>query len=494
MKGFTVVLILVLSPAVTLAGPTPEIEASPPRGVILAVYDTGQALVSDLRSVTLARGENWVRFTGLPTRLEAASVSFGTVGGSVKVEATEQYFQNDLGDLASLLARYSGQPAEVSTAGETGKGQLLAAGTGNEEGLPSVVLRSDDGSTRIYPNPGVIEQIRLPGVRLGEASGPSLFCRLSSSREGPVNLRMWYMTRGLSWTLSYEILLEEGGAAAELLTRAALQNQSGGDFENARVNLVATTRGRGWSLYEAATRPSVEEAPVPIRYPYGAEDPLPEPVATASSVLTTLEVPGQIALKSGETRYFQLLRVEKLPIRRFYVYDGVRFDRFQRNRRTDWNYGTEFHRDVELRLAFDNTESVGLGFELPPGILHLYSRRKDKTVDSLSESRLPGVPAGEAADLSLGSARGLSGERERTAYNEVVPLREVEESFEIRLFNGSPDEVEIRVVEHLYRGAQFDIVKSDTEYTKTGPQTIEFRPVLKPGGKRSVHYTARYRW
>ena len=50
------------------------------------------------------------------------------------------------------------------------------------------------------------------------------------------------------------------------------------------------------------------------------------------------------------------------------------------------------------------------------------------------------------------------------------------------------------MVEHLYRWVDYEIVKADADYTATAPQTVEFRPVLKPGGKKSIHYTVRYRW
>ena len=85
-------------------------------------------------------------------------------------------------------------------------------------------------------------------------------------------------------------------------------------------------------------------------------------------------------------------------------------------------------------------------------------------------------------------------ERARTGYTEVTPLHEYEESFEIRIENQSERATEVRVVEHLYRWPDYEIVRADTEYNETGPQTIEFRPLVKPGGKRSVHYTVRYSW
>ncbi len=73
-------------------------------------------------------------------------------------------------------------------------------------------------------------------------------------------------------------------------------------------------------------------------------------------------------------------------------------------------------------------------------------------------------------------------------------MHEYEETFEIRLTNLGEEAALVRVVEHLYRGPEFEIVKADSEYTQTGPQTIEFRPELKPGARRALHYTVRYRW
>lgn len=465
----------------------PDVEASAPRGVILSIYDYGQTLVSDLRSATLAKGPNRVRFGGLPALLDPASVSLGAVGGAAEVALNEQEFARPAEDLAGFLARYQGQRAEVSAKGSSSEGRLVASV--EPSARPAVVLQSDDGSVSIFPDPGAVERIRVPAA----VSGSVLTCLLSSPGEGPANLRMWYTTRGLAWDAAYEMQLDEGSGEADLLLRAALHNRSGGSFDNARIRLVTTIRGRPEGSPGASSRLPGEEVTTPFRYAYGLENPVPESFL-APAEHAALDVPGVMALPAGATRFVQLARAPKVPVRRFFIYDGARFDRFQRNRRTDWNFGTEFHREVEQRVGFDNTEAAGLGFALPPGSLRLYTRRADGSVDGLVEGRLPALGPGGSADVSLGSARGLSGERERTGYNEIVPLREYEESFEIRLANRTADEVEIRVVEHVYRGGQFEIVKSDADYAMTGEQKLEFRPTLKPGGDKSIHYTVRYRW
>jgi hypothetical protein len=70
----------------------------------------------------------------------------------------------------------------------------------------------------------------------------------------------------------------------------------------------------------------------------------------------------------------------------------------------------------------------------------------------------------------------------------------VEESFEITLRNRKKEAVEIRVVEHLFRWANWSIVEKSQEFQKTDAQSIEFRVPLKPDEEKVVTYKVRYTW
>jgi hypothetical protein len=50
------------------------------------------------------------------------------------------------------------------------------------------------------------------------------------------------------------------------------------------------------------------------------------------------------------------------------------------------------------------------------------------------------------------------------------------------------------VVEHLYRGERYEIVKTDTEYRTTAPQVIEFDVPIQAAGQKTIRYTVRYHW
>ncbi len=115
-------------------------------------------------------------------------------------------------------------------------------------------------------------------------------------------------------------------------------------------------------------------------------------------------------------------------------------------------------------------------------------------MEYLGEDHLAATPAGGEGVARVGPARGLRGERVRTSYTEITPLHVYEESFQINLENDTDESVEVAVVEHLYRWPDYEIVRADTAYERTGEQTITFQPTLKPGGRRSLHYTVRYSW
>ena len=470
-----------------------ETEASPPVRATMAVYDRGFALINELRRVNLSQGENEVRFTQLPARLDSGSVSFTPLAGPGDMDIREQRYAYDLDRVEHLFDRYQGETIAVEKGAQTVEGQLLSVSPEEgdaESGHRPLTLLGADGEVSVFAGRESIGRVIFPDAAGRAFLTPTLLWRVEAREEGPQNLRLSYVAEAITWRASYECVFGEEENVAYLSGRIALANESGGHFDAARVKLVVTEKGETHDPL-AGRGAAVEPR---LRYAYGITAPVLERQAASAGIMHEYELARPVSMRSGDTVYTQLCSAEKLPVRRFYVYDGVVFDQFPRNRKNDWNYGTEFRRTVETHVEFDNDKNVGLGLDLPPGSFRLYQTRGEETVDLVGEDVFAGAPAGENGHVLLGPARELEGERERTGYSEVTPLHEYEESFEIRLANHSEESVEIRVVEHLYRWPEYEIVRADTEYRETGAQTIEFLPRLKPGGKRSVHYTVRYRW
>ncbi|HMP77732.1 MAG TPA: hypothetical protein PKE12_15660 [Kiritimatiellia bacterium] len=472
------------------ADPARAVEASPPRQVTLQIYDSGLTLVNELRSLVVPAGESPVVVRPLPARLDPASVSVTPTAGGRGLDVLEQRFEHDLADAGRLLRRYLERAVTVGSGAAAREGRLVGLPAWREAPYASepLVLAQPDGSLLSFFSANDAGRVSFPGAASVAFAQPTLLWQARPAAEGQQNFRLGYLVEGLSWRAVYDVVLAAEATQAQLSGRVGIENRSGGRYEDASVMLVETERGR---LVD--TIADAFESP-PHRYAYGIPVPRDERSVASLAPVQTHAIERKITLADGDTVYVPLASALQLPVDRIFVYDGVRFDRFQRNRRNDWNYGTEYHTTVDTHLEFENTGSAGLGVHLPPGRLRLYQQRADGAVDLLGEDALASVASGARGQVRVGPARGLRGERERTGYTEVRPLREYEESFEIRLSNDSDQAAVIRVVEHLYRWSEYEIVKSDAEYKVTGPQTIEFRPELKPGGRRAIHYTVRYRW
>lgn len=326
-----------------------------------------------------------------------------------------------------------------------------------------------------------------------ETARTRLRCRVDSRTEGPTRLRLLYGVEGLSWRANYVLLIREGESVGTLSVRAAIENKSGRDLGEARVRLVETERGLFGAGDQTAgsTRGSASEG---LRYLYGDVEPQLERAAASPAYSRVFDVPRTVSVPEGATVHVTLLERANAPVARFYVYDGVKLDRFEKNPRNDWNYGTAYQPLVDSYLEIGPLAAGDQSVALPRGRLMAAVVRADETADVLGYGLVRPPGGGEAIRAQMGPARGLGGVRERVSYTEITPFREYEETFSIRLENDSSEDVEIRVVEHLYRWPVYEIVKADTEYTKTAPQTIEFRPTVKAGGNRVVNYTVRYRW
>jgi hypothetical protein len=52
----------------------------------------------------------------------------------------------------------------------------------------------------------------------------------------------------------------------------------------------------------------------------------------------------------------------------------------------------------------------------------------------------------------------------------------------------------VRVVEHLYRGENWEIAVKSDEYRKIDSHTVEFLVKIGPDEEKVVTYTAHYTW
>ena len=105
------------------------------------------------------------------------------------------------------------------------------------------------------------------------------------------------------------------------------------------------------------------------------------------------------------------------------------------------------------------------------------------------------TPQDETVRIYTGNAFDLTGERRRTSYIDRDGKEfSATESFEIKIRNHKKEPMDVHVVEHLYRGTNWDIVSNSADYQKKDSHTIDFPVTIPPDGEKVITYTAHYSW
>lgn len=461
--------------------------AAPPRSIVLTIQDNGHAQVAETHDLEQPGPDGLVRISPLPATLLPASVGAAPIERGETLDIRAQRFAFDLADDDALFRAFRGMPL-ICRKGETTLAGRLASVPDFSGPAPALTLEAEGQPVRFIPDLRELDAVEFP-ARADLARTPTLIWDLGSGQVPPAGVQLHYAAAGFSWSAAHEAVLADDGRTMTLATRVCIRNQTGRDFPNARIRLALTDKGRFAPLVPAAGDPRAAKVPA-LRYSVDGQAWIPERAAAATTVIATYDLLRPLTLPAGaEVRAG--LAAATVPVETTYVYDGVRFDRFQRNRRSDWNLGTESSPVVETRLVFRH-EQAG---PLPPGEFRLLRGAADRALDWLGTDWLPALKPGETATLNLGPAAGLSGQRLRTGYAEIEPLKSAEETFEITLENQTAEDRTIAVIEHLYRGESHEITAASAEHAPgADPHSIRFQVPVKAGTKKSFTYTVHYTW
>jgi hypothetical protein len=337
---------------------------------------------------------------------------------------------------------------------------------------------------------------------------PTLNWLLQSDKPGQFDAEVGYVTEGLDWSASYNLVSPEKGDLVDLVGWITMNNNCGKTFENATIKLMAGDvnkiqpqafggGGGGRFRMMQAMNAAGEDAPAVTE--------------KAFDEFHLYSIARPTTLHDRETKQVEFVHAEKVYAPTIYVYDAASDYRFYGGLNSDRNWGQTDNKKILVQREFVNAETNQLGIALPAGKLRFYRRDDDSQLEFVGENTIDHTPRNETIRVTTGNAFDLVGERKQTAFkirmpNDVVDPNTgiatpatgtpwIDESFEIKLRNRKKDApVEIRVVEHLYRWSNWEITAKSDEFKKTDAQTIEFRIPVKPDEEKTVTYTVHYSW
>ncbi len=448
--------------------------------------------LSGTAAILISPGVNNVNYTEATAHLEPDSVVLRDPTGRKALQILEQNYRADPVSQGLLMNYYEGKTIDFEVTGIENKaatrqiirGKIIRSGAALDGG--TAPLEVDGKLTFTVPgNP------LFPSLPDDSILKPTLTWQLNAGKGGPLDAELSYVTEGMSWHADYNVVAPEKGDTVDIVGWVTMDNQTGKTFQEAKIKLMAgdVNKVQPMELGRYNNRSSMLAA--------AAVPPVSEK-SFDEYHLYTLERPA--TLRDHETKQVEFVHANGVKARSLYVYDGAQIEPFrfagwnQENIRDDREYGTQSNTKVWVMREFSNSESNHLGIALPKGRVRFYRSDADGQMEFTGENTIDHTPRDEVIRVTTGNAFDLVGERKRVNFKVDNRGHSMEESFEIKLRNHKKEQMEIRVVEHLYRWDNWEVTEKSDEFVKTDARTMEFRVAVAPNAEKIVTYTVHYSW
>lgn len=351
--------------------------ASAQGDVAVTIYQNGQSLVQDTRRMNLPGGRSKQEFPDVSAQIRAETVTLTGPG----IGIVEQNFDYDLLTPAKLMEKAVGQTitllrTNVATGAETRvRAKVLAANGGVvlQIGETIEVLRDDGLPVRV-----IFEKVP-PNLR----ARPTLSVTLES-KGGMTPTTLTYLTPGLGWSSDYVTLFDDAKQTIDVQGWVTLTNNTGTDYSNADVLLVAgnPNQGRGRRNFQTQYNPStgtIDEAGTESNDRERLGDYYLYPLGERTTI------------SNAQQKQVSFLDVKAAPARSTYEFNN------------GWLATNEAASAASV-LKFSTSRGGGLGDQLPSGTMRVYMRDKRGDPQFIGESRIEATPLGSAMSIRTGEA------------------------------------------------------------------------------------------
>ncbi len=349
-------------------------EATAQGDVAVTIYNNGQALVQDTRRMNLPAGRSKQEFPDVSAQIRAETVTLSGPG----IGIVEQNFDYDLLTPAKLMEKAVGQTVTLlrtnaATGAETRvRAKVLAANGG-------VVLQIGD-TIEVLRDDGLPVRVIFDKVPPNLRARPTLSVTLES-KGGTVPTTLTYLTPGLGWNADYVTLFDEVKKTIDVQGWVTLTNNTGTDYTNANVLLVAgnPNNGGGRRSEQVETTETIDEAGTESNDRERLGDYYLYPLGARTTVA------------NAQQKQVSFLDVKAAPARKAYEY-------------TNGWLSTNEAASASSVLKFSTSKGGGLGDQLPVGTMRVYMRDKRGDPQFIGESAIEATPMGSAMSIRTGDA------------------------------------------------------------------------------------------
>ena len=368
------------------------------KSVTLTVYGTGAALVADTRDIMLASPRGMLTILDIPKTLEPETLQImardkrGSAISGFKV--LEAAFAYDLDSNINILKRFVGE--EVKLIEENSFQDRTTVTTAKLLKVTGGPVFLIDGEVHLN-HPGRIVLPESDGVTLE----PALGVRYMAKRPTAVDLTAVYMADGFGWSADYALTLGDTGSSALLSGWITVRNESGMDFKDAVISVVAGSVNR-----------AQEARRVPASMTYSSmKEAYDAPETKGLFDYYLIKIPGEKTVMDGASKHFAYLSSTITGVKKEYTVRD----------RTDYmgdRYG-ETKLPVEVSVTFENSEENNAATVLPGGIMRIYREGGDGSTFFIGEERIGNTPKGAQVRVKAGNAFDITATRKTTDYKRI---------------------------------------------------------------------------
>lgn len=388
----------------------------------VVIYQEGQVLFYDVRSVNLNRGLQEITLDGFSDTFDF---------GSVMV-----HFDGKINDLRFSTPKTTGfwdqmnqlKGKEVYFTHHTGssfKGTLISHSNG------SILVRLEDGSHTFIPDYKAYT-FNSPDFSV-ENPKTGLALTLEPSKNGQQDIELTYLASGLNWGNEYVLMLDENDKNASFNGWSMITNSTDSDFNDLNIHLIAGSLNRASSPNRSNFQQEMRiRGASSISDSYSAKDVSAEVFGD----LHLFTLPGTTSIKAREKRRIPILENEKVGITKRYRY-------------TSQDQNHEYAQGGLVRIEYEvaNTEKNNLGKAIPTGVVKVYRMNGELPV-LIGEDNISNVPKDGMISVNSGMAFDIL-VKEMMISQTRISDKIYEQTSEIMIQNRKSEALEIEVERFL---------------------------------------------
>ncbi len=443
--------------------------------IAIALYQQNLALIKDTRSLTLENGRTRLVWQEIAAEIKPETAWLRHLQHPEQFQVLAQHFDLKRLTPRNLLESHVGETITVMrthpvTGEETPESATLLSTSGG------VVLKFAD---RIETDiPGRLVYSVIPSDLHDK---PAMHILLNTtSGHSQHNLELTYLTQGLSWRADYILELDPEDRHAHLTGFAALTNQSGIDFHDARTQLIAG------DIHQAspARAPAVKRLGSAVETMSAAAyaDMETEPHAD----LHRYTLPEKINLHDNETMQVSFMSARGIPVKKEFILEGQS------------HYYSSYYppfiqkQAVDIYVRFQNT-GTGLGIPLPRGIVRTYQFDRHSDVHFIGEDRMNHTANKATVQLKLGQAFDVFAEKKQTDFKKIPApdqnIQQFETGHQIILNNAKKETVTVIVREPV--PGDWRMLSASLPHKKIASHLAEWQVELPAESQTILTYRVR---